>query len=104
MSAQITGVDRLLSGLNPDIPKEAVDAAVDSLVAYVIDRPGSGVGAQNNDLSATSGPLGATVSSTLNWPRTVGRALGQFDEAVWRDQAPGALDEAARNIEAGWGR
>jgi hypothetical protein len=67
-----------------------------------INRQGKGLGAQRNQLSATVQGLGATVESTLNYPRTKGTKWGQKNERVVAAMAPRVIKKAISRIEARW--
>jgi hypothetical protein len=80
----------------------AVDGAIDSIVA-VTQEQGGGLGAQRNSVSAARGQLGASVTSSLIWPRTVGRAWGANNEQRFAAAAPGIEARAAGEIEGRFG-
>jgi hypothetical protein len=69
-----------------------------------IQRGGKGLGAQRNELSAVVRPLGATVFTTLNYPRTKGTSWGRKNEAIVKAMAPRVIKKAARRIEERWGK
>lgn len=62
--------------------------------------PGAGV--INNTLTPTMQGSGATIDSTLNFPRTVGSAWTSYNAVVFKAMAPSVVNKMIERIEATW--
>lgn len=67
-----------------------------------IQRGGKGLGAQVNQLTVAPEGLGATVTSTLNYPRVKGTSWGRYFERTIPTVANRAVAKAISRMEARW--
>ena len=101
LSVTVTGVDETQANLAAVLPA-AQQAAVEAAAEYIATPRGDGLGVQNNALSATVGDGMASVSTTLNWPRTKGTswaARGDDDFAAAEADIEAAAQAA---VDAAW--
>lgn len=100
---KVKGLNELEKKLDIEfLVQPEIDDARDTIVDRVERRPGKGLGAKKNQLSADTRPLGATVTSTLNYPRTTGTAWGRKNEAIIKSMAGRVLSKAVGRIEQRW--
>lgn len=101
-NVKIVGLDELQRKCKFDVlVQPEMDDARDTIVAR-LERGGKGLGVQRNVLSTDKQPLGATVTSTLNYPRTRGTAWGRKNEAIAKSMGPNVIKKAIGKIETRW--
>lgn len=102
LEIKLPSIDKLRKNFDFDVlVQPEVEDARDTILARV-QRGGKGLGAKRNTLLATTRPLGATVQSTRNFPRTKGTSWGSTNEAIVRSMAPNVLRKMVQRIGARW--
>ncbi len=99
---RLPSIDKLRRNLNVDvILQPEIDDARDTIVTR-INRQGKGLGAQRNTLMSQTRPLGATVTSTLKFPRTTGRSWGDKNVQIVTAMGPNVVRKMVSRIKARW--
>ena len=114
-SVKVLGLDELERKLGyPVLVAPAMTEARDTIVARLLRPPPKkgrgkrkglppGAGVINNTLTPTlKADTGAQISSTLNYPRTVGSAWNRSNENIFNSMAPRVVNAAIKRIEATW--
>lgn len=100
---RVKGLDEIERKLDTRVLLDpAIEEAKETIVDRIVKRPGRGMGAQNNQLSANMRPLGATIVSTLNRPRQTGRAWQDKNQSIVKGMAPNVIRKKIQRIEAAW--
>lgn len=100
---QVKGLNELVAKCDWDVlVQPEMEGARDTFVER-FQRQGKGLGAQRNTLGATTRPLGATVETTLNYPRTVGTAWARKNEGIAKAMSPRVFGKVISRIEQRWG-
>jgi hypothetical protein len=101
-TVKIVGLAALQTKLNADVLLQPeIDDARDTIVERLM-RGGKGLGVKRNSLTKDVKPLNATVTSTLNYPRTKGTAWGKKNEVIVKAMATRVVNKMVQNIEARW--
>lgn len=101
-TVKISGLNEFMATCDWDVlVQPEMETARDTIVKRIL-RQGKGLGAKKNTLAATTRPFGATVVSTLNYPRTKGIAWGRKNEVVVPAMAPNVLRKMVRRIQERW--
>lgn len=98
----VKGLAEIEAKLNASV---LLDPRLQEITTTFVDRllrPSKGLGARNNTLSPEMRELGATIRSTLNWPRTTGAAMHRKQEGIVKGMAPRVIGKAISDIEARW--
>ena len=102
IDVKLPSLDKLRQNLQFDVlVQPEVEDARNTIVTRLL-RQGKGLGAKRNTLMAETKPLGATITSTLHHPRTVGSSMHRKDEAIVRAMAPNVLRKMISRIKARW--
>lgn len=80
-----------------------IDDALETIGKRIVDRPGKGLGAQMNNLTAEMRPLGMTVESSLFNVRTKGTSWGRKNYGIVRAMMPRVMGKAVDRMLARWG-
>lgn len=94
--ARDTITDRIMT------PRNARGSAARARAAGGRGRGSRGSGVENNTLSASVTSDGATIRSTLNFPRTVGISWQVTNVKIAQSIWPRAIKKAVSEIEADW--
>ena len=101
-NVRVVGLNELQAKCDFDVlVQPEMEDARDTILGR-INRQGKGLGAQRNQLTATVQGLGATVQTTLNYPRTKGTSWGRKNERVVPLVANNAIKKAIGRIEERW--
>ena len=102
VNIEVRGLNELLAKTGFDVlVQPEIEPALET-IGKRLQRQGKGLGAQKNTLTRDTQPLGARIESTLNFPRTVGTAWQQKNEAVAKAMAPRVFNNMAKRIEERW--
>lgn len=96
LRARDTITDRVMT------PRNAKGSSKRAKAAGGKARGSRGSGVENNTLSAQLTPMGATITSTLNWPRTTGVSWQSTNVGIAKSIWPRAIKKAISEIEADW--
>lgn len=78
-----------------------LDDAVKTMTERMM-RGGKGAGVRNNTLLSTIHQGGATITSSLNFPRTVGTSWTRKNESIVKAMSSRVIKKAIERIEARW--
>lgn len=102
VAIEVLGLDKLRRQFGAVKLGTALERARDTFVSRIVDRPGRGLGAQNNQLSSSVNPLGARIVSTLKNPRQTGSAWQRKNQTIANAMAPRVVDRAISDLESGF--
>ena len=101
-NVRIVGLNELTAKCDFEVlAQPEMEIARDTILGR-INRQGKGLGAKRNQLTPTVQGLGATVETTLNFPRTKGTSWGKKNERVVAAMASNVMKKAVQRIEARW--
>jgi hypothetical protein len=101
-TVKVVGLTQLEKKLDEKLlVQPEVEAARDTIVTRLM-RGGKGLGVTKNSLTKDVKPLGATVTSTLNYPRTRGTAWGKKNEVIVKGMSTRVVKKMVQRIEERW--
>lgn len=99
---KIAGLKEFQEMANWDVLVQPEMELARDTITQRIQRGGKGLGAQRNTLTVAPEPLGATVTTTLNYPRVKGTTWGRYFERTIPMVANRAIAKAISRMEARW--
>lgn len=98
---EVIGLDKIERKLRGSLLLDpALEEAKDTIVARIVDRPGKGLGARNNQLNKSPLSLGARIVSTLRHPRRSGVAWQRKNQQIVNSMTPRVVSAAIDRIES----
>lgn len=99
---RVHGLTELLKKTDWDVLAQPEAQAAVETISKRLMRPGKGLGAKRNELAADVRPLGATITTTLNYPRTTGSSWGKKEWQIANGMAPRVVRKMIQRIEERW--
>jgi hypothetical protein len=99
---RVLGLTELVKKCDWDVLAQPEAGAAVETISKRLLRKSKGLGAQRNELSADVRPLGATITSTLGYPRTTGSSWGRKEWQIALGMAPRVAKKMVQRIEERW--
>lgn len=99
---RVSGLDELDAKASGDTVRGPVQGAIEAIVAELATAKGSGIGVQRNLLASSLDDMSATITTSLNWPRTSGVSWEDHTQQDFDDMADQQLESAGAAIEQAW--
>lgn len=99
---RVLGLTELVKKCDWDVLAQPEAQAAAETITKRLMRVPKGLGGQRNELAAETRPLGATITSTLNYPRTTGMAWGRKEYQIANAMAPRVARKMIERIEQRW--
>jgi hypothetical protein len=101
-NVKILGINELLERTDWDVLVQPEMRDAQDTILKRVKRQGKGLGARRNELAFDVRPLGATVSTSLIYPRTKGTSWGRKNVAAVRAMTPRVLKKAIKRMQERW--